>query len=60
MQIWGTGIDEIRFQTVPGVELCINTEIPAGAAVYVGKDRIPVTPPYDLEAMGVCDDGSCH
>ncbi len=55
VQTWGTGRDEFKFQFLPGAEVCLVIEAPAGTStVSLGSARVPVGVPLDLNTLSAC------
>jgi hypothetical protein len=50
----GTGTDGVNFVPRDGAKTCLEVQTPAGARVYYGPFRKPVTPPFDLESQARC------
>ncbi len=50
----GSGEDGAEFLPASGANTCFSLDLPAGASVYLGPMRVPVSQPLDLETVGVC------
>jgi hypothetical protein len=50
----GKGPDGVNFLVQPGASACLNVTAPAGAPVYYGPLRTPLTPPFDVETRSGC------
>lgn len=57
-RVWNAATDGLAFSFPDGARVCVDVDLPADAAVYVGSDRVPATPPFDLESQGSCDGGA--
>ena len=51
--VWDDGFN---FQ-VPTGNTCLTLNLPAATDVWVGKDRLAVTSPFDIETLGACQSG---
>jgi hypothetical protein len=50
----GQGTDGVNFRPQDRHSVCLRIDAPAGANVYYGPFRKPVTAPIDLETQGAC------
>ena len=48
---WQDGFD---FGIAGGANVCVDVDLPAGAAVLIGAGRTPVTPPFNLRNLAPC------
>ena len=51
--VWDDGFN---FQVGSG-NTCLTLDLPVGTDVWVGKDRIAVTTPFDIQTLGSCQAG---
>ena len=54
MRMSNTWQDGFSFNVAPGVT-CFKLALPAAKKVIVGANRLPVTPPFNIETLGICD-----
>ena len=50
-----TGIDGFDFSLQPGTSACLSLDAPAGADVFLGFLKNPITLPIDLLTLGPCN-----
>ena len=51
--VWDDGFN---FQVSSG-STCLTLDLPTGTDVLVGKDRLAVTTPFDIDTLGACQSG---
>jgi hypothetical protein len=50
----GNGTDGVNFLPQGNTSTCLRVAAPAGAPVYYGPFRVPLTPPFDVETQAAC------
>jgi hypothetical protein len=52
--VGGTGIDGIDFAIQSGAQVCLGLTAPAGAQVYLGAEKMPMSGSFDLVTLETC------
>lgn len=56
LQTWTTGRDEFSFRVIPGAQVCLSIDTPAGTeTVFVGSARETLEVPLGLNTLESCD-----
>ncbi len=50
----GNGVDGVNFLPQGNTKTCVKTSAPAGAKIFVGPFRKPLTPPFELSSQVPC------
>ncbi len=54
LKVGGAGQDGIDFRPAPASATCFGVSAPPNLDIFVGVDRLRVTPPFSLESFGPC------